>query len=341
MLDVAAHALPDVPFIDAGKGGAAAIFDAAPERAMRLLEWGERRYGAAAMRIAERRSRDWLVRAGNPYLAEIEAVAQRVGRPGAFMLNLSFEWNCTAAVGPDPERAGARLLRTLDWPLPGLGENLVVGRHDGPNGPWFSATWPGFVGSLTVMAPGRFAVSINQPPARLTKIGPFGVPRFVDWFIARRAVARSTGLPPAHLLRQVCEQAADYAEAKRMLTDGAICIPVFFTVAGTDAADGCLIERLEDRAFVFEAPVCAANHWLTPGQYGRQRTATSPQRLDSLRACMETAVEMEWLAEPVLNHATRLAAVANPAAGHFVVQGFEAAGAVTAPTHFSARAHAS
>ena len=56
MLDVAAHPLPDVPFIDAGSGGAAAIFDAAPERAMRLLEWGEKRYGAAAMRSDTRAS---------------------------------------------------------------------------------------------------------------------------------------------------------------------------------------------------------------------------------------------------------------------------------------------
>ncbi|MET4698180.1 hypothetical protein ABIE65_001197 [Constrictibacter sp. MBR-5] len=331
-----AFAMPDVPFIDAGAGGAPAVFDAAPDRAIRLLEWGERKYGLAAMRMADRRSRGWLIRAGNPYVAEIDAIAARIGRPGAFMLNLSFEWNCTAAVGPDPERGGARLLRTLDWPLPGLGENLVVVRHEGPHGSWLSATWPGFVGSLTIMAPGRFAVSINQPPARLTKIGPFGVPRVVDWFISRRKVARSNGLPPAHLLRKVCEEAADYAEAKRMLSDAAVCIPVFFTVAGLAPTEGCLIERMETRAFTFEAPVCAANHWLTPGQYGRMRTATSPQRLDSLRARMETAVEMEWLVEPVLNHATRLAAVANPGAGHLVVQGFEAGGAVTVPTQFVA-----
>ena len=76
--------LPEVPFIDAGAGGAPAIFDAAPARAMRLLEWGERRYGPTAMRIGDRRSRAWLARSGNPYLAEIDAVAARVGRPGAF-----------------------------------------------------------------------------------------------------------------------------------------------------------------------------------------------------------------------------------------------------------------
>src|SRR3546814_9614724 len=118
------------------------------------------------------------------------------------------------------------------------------------------------------MAPGRFAVSINQPPARLTRIGPFGVPLIVDWFLTRRKVSRSTALPPTHLLRQVCEQARDYAEARRMLGEVPVCIPVFFALCGTGPTEGCLIERLETRAFTFEAPVCAGNHWHTPGRGG-------------------------------------------------------------------------
>ncbi|MFN4088982.1 MAG: hypothetical protein ACK4QW_08075 [Alphaproteobacteria bacterium] len=328
--------LPEVPYVDVGTAGAPAIFDAFPDRGLRLLACGQRRYGAMSVRLADRRSRAWLVRNGNPYLAETDAVAARIGRPGAYMLNLSFEWNCTAAVGADPERPGARLLRTLDWPLEGLGANMVVARQEGPCGVWLGATWPGFVGALTVMAPGRFAVSINQPPAQLTRIGRFGVPVAVDWFLTRHKVARSDALPPAHLLRQVCEQASNYREARRLLVETPICIPVFFTVAGVEPEEGCLVERLEDEAFVFDAPICAANHWLTPGQIGRMRTQTSPQRLDSLRGRMDTARELDWLVEPVLNHATRLAAVANPRAGHLLVQGFEAAGAVTAPTAFAA-----
>ena len=31
-------------------------------------------------------------------------------------------------------------------------------------GDFFSVTWPGYVGALTAMAPGRFAASINQAP---------------------------------------------------------------------------------------------------------------------------------------------------------------------------------
>src|SRR3546814_8319118 len=114
-------------------------------------------------------------------------------------------------------------------------------------------------------------------------------------------------------------------------------MPVFFPWCVTGPTVCCPIERLETRAFTFEAPVCAANHWLTPGRVGRLRTATSPQRLDSLRACMETARDMDWLVEPVLSHATRIAAVANPRAGTLLVQGFEAGAPATAPTAFAAR----
>src|SRR3546814_14766645 len=147
------------------------------------------------------------------------------------MLNLIFEWTCTASGCPDPAGPGARLLRTLDCPLDGLGTNVVVARHESPAGPWLSAAWPGFVGALTVMAPGRFAVSINQPPARLTRIGPFGVPLIVDWFLTRRKVSRSTALPPPHTLRHVCEPARDYVEARRMPGEGPVRLPNRHTVA--------------------------------------------------------------------------------------------------------------
>src|SRR3546814_2476557 len=79
--------LPEVPFVDARRDGAPAVFDAMPAMGARLLGMGERRYGATAIRVADQPSRAWPVRHRNPYLDEIEAIAARVGRPGAFMLN--------------------------------------------------------------------------------------------------------------------------------------------------------------------------------------------------------------------------------------------------------------
>src|SRR3546814_17559565 len=74
--------LPEVPFVDARRDGAPAVFDAMPAMGARLLGMGERRYGATAIRVADQQSRAWLVRNRNPYLDEIEAIAARVGRPG-------------------------------------------------------------------------------------------------------------------------------------------------------------------------------------------------------------------------------------------------------------------
>lgn len=324
---------PVVPFHDLGTGGAAALLQADRERADRLLDIAERRYlGRLPIRIADRLSRDWLARAGNPYLGEIDEIARQLGRPGAHMLNLSFEWACTVSVGPDPEAEGARLLRALDWDLGGLGDNLVVGRHEGPAGPWLNVGWPGFVGALTVLAPGRFAAAINQPPMRTTKIGPFHTPLPWDWLAARATLLRSTALPPVHLLRRVCDTAASYDEARRILMETPVCLPVFYTLCGLDPDEGCVIERLEESAFCFPAPACAANHWQTPGQIGRPRTRTSPQRHAALCGSMASAAGLEWLVPPVLNETTRLGVVANPRTGRLIVQGVEANGPVTAPT---------
>ena len=326
-----------VPVFDIGPGGGPGLLAATPDRAHRLLDLAERRYrGRWPLRLADRQSRRWLARTGNPYLAEIDAVAGMIARPGAHMLNLSFEWACTAAVGPDPDEPGARLLRTLDWKLDGLGENLVVARHEGPAGAWLNVTWPGFVGALTVLAPGRFAAAINQPPMRMARLGPVGMPVVLDWLVVRATVLRSSALPPAHLLRHVCETAADFATARRMLTETPVCIPVFYTLCGIEPLQGCLIERLETEAFAFEAPVCAANHWLAPGQTGRQRTATSPARQELLSRRMLEARGLDWLDPPVLNPTTRVAVVANPRTGHLLVQGIEAQGPVTAPTAVAA-----
>ena len=56
-------------------------------------------------------------------------------------------------------------VRTLDWPFKGLGRHIAVARMRGAGGgDFFSVTWPGYVGALTAMAPGRFAACINQAP---------------------------------------------------------------------------------------------------------------------------------------------------------------------------------
>ena len=72
------------------------------------------------------------------------------------------------------------MVRTLDCPVGGLGGNVVVARHEGDMGPFYNVTWPGLVGVVTAMAPGRFSVALNQTPMR--RYSPWC---WLDWGIAR------------------------------------------------------------------------------------------------------------------------------------------------------------
>ena len=101
------------------------------------------------------------MRSGSPYIGEIAAISGALGFSGVWFLNGSYQWGCTAYARDDD---APWLVRTLDWPFPGLGRHVEVARMAGPGGEFYSVTWPGFVGVLTGMAPGRFAASINQAP---------------------------------------------------------------------------------------------------------------------------------------------------------------------------------
>ncbi|HEY2894371.1 MAG TPA: hypothetical protein VGJ16_09165, partial [Pirellulales bacterium] len=149
-------ALPKIPLIDIGPGGAETLVDKARPQAVALLVGARQRYTRTALRVADAAGRAWLKRCVSPYTREIEAVAARLG-VGALGLNLSFEWCCTGLVEPDPGGAGAPLVRVLDWQMRGMGSSVVVARAEAAAGLYYSVTWPGAVGVLTAMAPGRFA----------------------------------------------------------------------------------------------------------------------------------------------------------------------------------------
>lgn len=328
--------LPDVPFVDAVDGGSLAILTAHQHRSEELIRGTRRQLTPAGLRFADHLSRRWFDRTANPYRDEVAAIAGQLGQPGAWALNLSYEWACTTAGGPDPERPGQRLLRTLDWRQRGLGTHVLVARRAGAAGPWFDVTWPGAVGCFTVMVPGRFAAAINQPPMHRRMLSPMPW----DWLLNRRAFFSSVGLPPAHLLRRVAETAADFAEARAMLSTGRLAMPAFFTLVGTEPGETAVIERTQTDGAVHDGDsVCISNHWLTErfAVRGRKpRNRTSLPRRARLMTLAPASRGMEWIVDPILDPTTRLGVVANPAAGRLLVQGFEGGGAVTAVTEFNA-----
>ena len=323
-----------IPLIDVGYRGPAAILDEAEHRAgaQRLIASGRRLLTPPGLHVMDRFSKAWAHRCATPYLDEIRQACGRLPTGGWFM-NMSYEWGCTTGVAAEPGGGGMRMLRTLDWPFHGMGREVVVARHASAHGPWYNVTWPGHVGAMTVMAPGRFAAAINQAPLRRRNWHP--VP--VDWLRNRADVWNSSALPPVHLLRQACETCPDYASAKAMLRDTELALPVFMTLAGIEDGEGCVIERLERSAHVHEAPAAVANHWLSVDVKGNPRGRDSAGRLsamaDNCAITSHGAAAMDWLIPPVLNLDTRLAVMANPATGRLSVQGLEADGPATEIFH--------
>lgn len=314
--------LISIPLIDLGDRGAVGLLDAAPERAEALRQVGESHYTRPGLRIGDAIGRAWLERSANPYRQEIAAVAARLGNPGGVALNLSYEYACTGLAGPDPAGRGARLLRVLDWRLPGLGRHVVVARQTGTAGEFYNVTWPGAVSALTAMAPGRFCAAIHQAPMRRHGLTLPG-----DWLRNRLLFWRSRALPPAHLLRQVFEDCPGYRTARQRLTETPIALPAIFILTGVAPGEACVIERLEDRAAVHDRPASWANDWQTTdfGANWRARGRDNSGRCAGLHTLHERPCEgLGWLQPPVLNPDTRLAVRMNAATGELAVLGFEA-----------------
>ncbi|MGF1629179.1 MAG: hypothetical protein ACFCUT_06885 [Kiloniellaceae bacterium] len=321
--------LPEIPLHDVA--GPLDLLRLEPARLAALIAAAERQYPSVAIALADRLSRRWLEQSENPYLAEITAVAEALGRPGAHFLNLSYEWACTCSVGPTADGTAARLTRVLDWPFEGLGAEVVAVRQQGPagvpNSDWVNLTWPGFTGCIQGHAPGRFAAAFNQAPLR--RRSPF---KYLDWALDRLGLWRARALPPSHLLRRVFDTAPNFAAAKAMLTETPLALPAIFSLAGPGPQDYTVIERLEDRAVIHASlegdSLVAANHWAgVPLPRARPRGAVSDRRAEVMRAeAPQAGGDFTWLKAPVLNPTTRLALYAEPASGRLVAQGFEAAG---------------
>src|SRR5207302_615514 len=158
------------------------------------------------------------------------------------------------------EGAAPWLVRTLDWPFPGLGRNLQVARMQGNVGSFDNVCWPGYVGVLTASAPGRFAAAINQAPMKRRTLHP----KLRPFDIGANALAtwRITFIPPDHPLREVFETCGTFAEARRRLERTPIARPAIFTLAGCRPGERCVIERTEQGFASRDDATGSANDWL-------------------------------------------------------------------------------
>lgn len=321
--------LPAIPVHDVGPDLALSTLAADPDRAQTLLDMAAGPVPELLLRVADRISRGWLVRSGNPYLSEIDVMSRALGRAGGHFFNVHYEWGCTTGVKPGEGGENPRLVRVLDWRTPGLGRHVMAARVAGPAGPWVTLTWPGFAGVLQAVAPGRFAGALNQAPMA----DPVGLLP-ADWAVNRARVWRNGSLPPVHLLRRAFERAKDYAEALAILTDTPVAAPAIFTLAGIDPGEGAVIERREREARVHAGHSCTANAWQSAEWSGRARGKQNAERVAMLRGLAgEIEDDLGWLAAPILNDTTRLVMVADAKAGWLVARGYEAGAPATRDLH--------
>ena len=329
---LAIEQLEPIPVLDTGPSFAMETLVAHEARAHALLDLATGPLPSAALRQLDKVSRRWLAKWENAHLPEIDAIAARLGRPGAYFLSVNYEWACTCRVAPGPGRKSARLVRVLDWRTQGLGRHIIAARVQGPRGRFVTLTWPGYTGVLTGMAPGRFSAALNQAPMR--KAVGFYV---LDWAVSRRRVWSMPHPTPAHLLRSVFEEARNFADARERLTRAPISTPAIFSLAGTKAAETVVIERTETEARVHVGPHVAANHWEAPGWRGRSRGQQSAERASMMHCIMpELVPDFSWLAPPILNPRTRVVMVSDAAEGRLVAQGFEAMRPATEPLDLTA-----
>jgi hypothetical protein len=149
--------LPAIPLIDARSEPLTAA-DPSAVRALRDTIFGSfRPISMPALPLADWIARRWLARSTSPYLAELDSIATHTRTTGIYAINLSYEYGCTTVARADGPGLAPTLRRTLDWPFRGLGRAAIVAHRGGPAGEFFDVTWPGAVGTLTAVAPGRRA----------------------------------------------------------------------------------------------------------------------------------------------------------------------------------------
>jgi len=166
--------------------------------------------------------------------AETASVATQVGRTLDEVLlgNLYYDtlkcaFGCTAFAVDSPD--GPIHARNLDWWADGgiLSRYTLLSRfHQSGEERFVTVGWPGYIGALSGMAPGRFAVTLNSV---------FGLDQ------------PAAGTPVSFLIREVLEKAGDFDEAVERLSSEELCCDCLLLVTGARQGEIAVIERTPKR----------------------------------------------------------------------------------------------
>lgn len=264
-----------------------------------------------------------------PHRAELREVARALGVPEGRLLlaNLAYELTnaagCSSFIRDDPR--GPLHARNLDWDFPGrlLRDHATVVRVSGaPLGDYALVTWPGFLGALTAVAPGRFSVAVNYV-RHASHSGPLRL----------MLGAASGGWPVAWAVRRALDEGRDFAGAVDLLGAIPLLAPVLFSVAGTRSGEGAVIERTPDRQAhrpLEGASACVTNHYLVEANRSGNVDLSAQDTIERL-AALEAAQAGGGVAEPgdalrllsspaLLREKTQVQVAMRPAEGMLAVQ---------------------
>jgi predicted choloylglycine hydrolase len=167
------------------------------------------------------------------------------------LLNCAYElshirppkpFGCSAGI-TNIEGLGMVHVRTLDWPIAGMGAATRIFRLQRDDHKAIVVGFPGMVGALSGMVPGAYSATINwAPPGSWLPTFEFG---------------------PTFLLRDVLENCRTFESAVTRLRETQLATSVFFTICGAEVGQGCVIERTPKDSVVrpyLGQPLVQTNH---------------------------------------------------------------------------------
>lgn len=216
------------------------------------------------------------------YRQEMASLAEQINRPTEDVLlgNLYYDvlkviFGCTAFAVDTPN--GPLHARNLDWwtenDMLSRFTTLVHYQQTNPDMNFTTVGWPGYVGAMSGVAPGRFAITLN---AVLSKDRP------------------TVGKPISLFMRTVFEKAQTFEDAVQMLTRQRLTSDCLLLVTGTQSGEMVVIERTPTRAVVRQPEnsfIVVANDYKAldvdedPGIGELQ--ATSDRRFDTALTCIQ------------------------------------------------------
>jgi len=170
------------------------------------------------------------------YGDEIKAAAEfgKIPLEKAVLLNIIYEAEagCTSIVAQQNDNTIIHG-RNLDFPLTSYLRNLTINVLFQKSGKtlYNGVSYAGYVGLLTGMRPGAFAISANE------RIDGFIWENFLEAILVPGTYAS------AFLIRDTLEQTQTFEDAVYRLSTTPLAAPIYLTVSGVKSGEGAIITR--------------------------------------------------------------------------------------------------